>query len=89
MAVAGAAVTTLLPAGVASAATLADNVVYRVVDGVSITLDIYQPTTPGPHPGILLIHGAWDHETKESYSDLGTQLAEDGFVVYADRKSVV
>lgn len=46
-------------------------VVYATVDGRALTLDTWRPQGPGPHPGVLLIHGGgW------KYGDLYDGVAE-------------
>src|SRR3954471_17443807 len=46
--------------------------------------DLYLPTTPGPHPALLCLHGgAWARGTARQYRDWGPWLAARGFAVVA------
>jgi acetyl esterase/lipase len=46
--------------------------------------DLYLPTTPGPHPALLCLHGgAWARGTPRQYSDWGPWLAARGYAVVA------
>ncbi|MGY4707888.1 alpha/beta hydrolase [Candidatus Bipolaricaulota sp. J31] len=60
------------------------DVVYRTVDGVSLTLDIYIPDGPGPHPAILFVHGgAWHTGDKRRLAPLARFFAERGYVGFS------
>ena len=60
------------------------NVVYRMVDGVSLALDIYLPRTSGPHPAVLLVHGGgWHGGDKRSFAAYGRILAEQGYASFS------
>lgn len=60
-------------------------VVYATHDGVTLLGDLYQPTSAGPHPAMMFIHGGG--LTGGSRSGYGTTwgpyLAERGYVVFA------
>lgn len=44
-------------------------------------LDIYQPTTEGPHPVLIFVHGgSWYYGQKEDYPWLGRRFASEGYV---------
>lgn len=44
-------------------------------------LDIYTPTTPGPHPVLVFIHGgSWSYGSKDDYPWLGRRFASEGYV---------
>lgn len=61
------------------------NVVYAVHDGVSLNGDLYLPSSPGPHPAMLFIHGGgFRAGSKAGYGmTWGPYLAERGYVVFA------
>ena len=61
------------------------NVLYATHDGVNLHGDLYLPTTPGPHPAMMLIHGgAWRVGSKDTWADdWGPYLAERGYVAFA------
>lgn len=60
------------PAGAAGPVKIERDVQYAVHDGEKMLLDIARPTTPGPHPCVVCLHGgAWrfgkkDHLSKTS-----------------------
>ena len=62
-----------------------NNVVYAVHDGVSLYGDLYLPTSAGPHPAMLFIHGGgFRAGSKAGYGTTwGPYLAERGYVVFA------
>ena len=68
------------PASAEPGVRIENGIVFATHDGVSLKLDAYLPTSSGPHPGVILIHGGgwytglrgWDHE-------LGVALAGAGF----------
>jgi acetyl esterase/lipase len=67
-------------------ATVTDNVVYAVVDGSELHLDIYRPTIPraADHPAVVLIHGGgWISLDKGTMRRMGEFLARSGFVAFA------
>ena len=61
------------------------NVVYAVHDGVSLNGDLYLPSSAGPHPAMLFIHGGgFRGGSKAGYGNTwGPYLAERGYVVFA------
>jgi acetyl esterase/lipase len=61
------------------------NVVYAVHDGVSLYGDLYLPSSPGPHPAMLFIHGGgFRAGSKAGYgATWGPYLAERGYAVFA------
>lgn len=45
------------------------------------TLDIYLPTTPGPHPVLVFVHGgSWEKGSKDDYPWLGRRFAAEGYL---------
>jgi acetyl esterase/lipase len=62
-----------------------NNVVYAVHDGVSLYGDLYLPTSAGPHPAMLFIHGGgFRGGSKAGYGTTwGPYLAARGYVVFA------
>jgi acetyl esterase/lipase len=60
------------------------DVVFAVVDGTSLTLDVYLPETGGPHPAVVLVHGgAWKGGDKANHAGLGGQVARWGYAGFA------
>ena len=60
------------------------NVLYRVVGGVSIHLDVYEPPSgTGPFPILVLVHGgSFKTGCKGEKAALAARLAGSGFVVF-------
>lgn len=49
-----------------------------------LALDAYVPRTGGPHPGVVWIHGGrWGTGDKEQEEHFASELAEQGFAVFA------
>ncbi len=65
--------------------TVQQNVVYAIHDGVPLQGDLYLPSSPGPHPAMMYIHGgAWFRGSKAGYGTTwGPYLAARGYVVFA------
>jgi acetyl esterase len=60
-----------------------NGIVYATTEGVSLKLDAYLPTAPGPHPGVIVIYGGgWYTGSREWDQELGVELAQDGFVAF-------
>lgn len=57
------------------------NVDYTAADGRTLTGYLAAPQTPGPHPGVLLIHEWWG--LNEGITILADALAAEGYVVFA------
>ncbi len=69
---------------VEAAVTEVHDVVYRIVAGLSLALDIYLPDSPGPHPAILFVHGgAWHTGDKRRLAPLARFFAERGYVGFS------
>jgi len=52
--------------------------------GVQLTMDIYRPTTAGPHPAIVQIYGgAWQRGAPANDPAFAFRLASRGYVVFA------
>ncbi len=48
------------------------DIVYATVDGEKLMLDLARPSTPGPHPCVVCLHGgAWKFGNKKSLSRAG------------------
>jgi dipeptidyl aminopeptidase/acylaminoacyl peptidase len=73
----------LAGAGPAHATPDFTDVEYLKVNGVSLTLDIYQPEGPGPFPGLVVAHGAIRAGDKTDYAEEAQILSDNGFVVFA------
>lgn len=64
--------------------TFENNVTYSTVGSVKLRMDIVKPGTPGPHPGILLIHGgSWRAGSKNMFQPFLSGFGEAGFVACA------
>ena len=61
--------------------TAVTNITYPGPDGQTLHGYLAQPDTPGPHPGVLLIHEWWG--LNEEITALADELAGAGFVVLA------
>ena len=60
--------------------TVIRDVVFGEPDGYKLTLDIYQPDGPGPHPVVVCSHGGGGlGGTKEGYQVMGPMLARNGY----------
>jgi acetyl esterase/lipase len=79
------AVAVLFSAVAAAQVTVENNVRYATHDGVPLAGDLYLPSTAGPHPAVMFIHGgAWKVGSKSGYaSSWGPYLAERGYVVFS------
>jgi acetyl esterase/lipase len=56
---------------------------YRTVAGRTLRLDRYNPPAPGPHPGLLIIHGGgWESGDKGEYTEASRYFAARGYLVY-------
>jgi acetyl esterase/lipase len=56
---------------------------YRTVAGRTLRLDRYDPPAPGPHPGLLIIHGGgWESGDKGEYTEASRYFAARGYLVY-------
>lgn len=56
---------------------------YATVDGVELTLDVWQPEGEGPHPGVLILHGGgWKYGDLYGggLDDQAADAAQAGFV---------
>lgn len=52
--------------------------------GLALSLDIYRPRNPGPHPVLMLIHGgSWKRGDKSNFDVLGPQFASEGYVAFS------
>jgi acetyl esterase/lipase len=50
-------------------------------DGKDLVCDLFQPTTTGPHPAVILVHGGgWDRAFKSSLAGWGALIARSGYV---------
>ncbi len=68
-----------------AAKTPPETVTFTEVDGVSLALDVYRPTTPTGElaPALLVVHGgSWKAGTKSDFPHWSRYFAEQGFVVF-------
>lgn len=64
--------------------TFIPDVVYRYVDGVVLTLDVYRPSDEGPHPAVVAVHGgSWWRGDKSQWQASAPALTQAGFAVFA------
>ncbi len=57
------------------------DLVYGTVDGVDLTLDLYRPSSAGPHPAIVFVHGGgWTAGDKSMWEDEALRFADQGYV---------
>ena len=48
----------------------------------NLTLDVYQPTAPGPHPVLIWVYGgSWSSGSKELYAPVAQMLLPQNFVI--------
>jgi len=48
----------------------------------ALTADIYRPAHPGPHPGLLMVHGGgWEGRSRSDMDRVSLRYAKRGFVV--------
>jgi carboxymethylenebutenolidase len=57
------------------------NIEYTTADGQTLTGYLALPDSPGPHPGVLLIHEWWG--LNHGITVLAEALADEGYVVFA------
>ena len=77
----GAAGLIIFDAATAASSTELTNVTYTDAAGNELVGYLAEPTTPGPHPAVLLIHEWWG--LNEGMIVLADALAEQGYVVLA------
>ena len=59
-------------------------IVYASPDGVPLKLDAYLPGSPGPHPGVILIHGGAFRTGGRGWETyLATALVDAGFAAFS------
>jgi len=57
------------------------DITYYTIQGQRMGMDIARPKTPGPHPGVLLIHGGgFRSGSRDSFLPGAIQLARHGYV---------
>lgn len=60
------------------------NIAYTSDSTGTYRADLYQPSTPGPHPALVLIHGgSWRSGHKKELRRLGTDLAAHGYACFS------
>lgn len=60
-----------------------NNIVYKVVDGQNLLLDVYTPQGSKTYPAVIAIHGGgFSHKDKSEWTDISSRLAKEGFVVF-------
>ncbi len=53
-------------------------------DDVTLTMDVYQPRTAGPHPVLVQVYGgAWQRGEPGDFAEFATYIAAQGYVVFA------
>jgi acetyl esterase/lipase len=73
---------TPLPAG---DVVITRGIEYATADGITLTLDVYQPRPQGPpRPGVILVHGgAWASGKSSDVDDEGRLIAREGWVGFS------
>ncbi|MEZ5355512.1 MAG: alpha/beta hydrolase [Bryobacteraceae bacterium] len=57
------------------------DVPYAEMDGVTLGMDLVRPSTPGPHPAVVLIHGGgFSGGTRQGFLGTARKLAAAGYV---------
>jgi acetyl esterase/lipase len=59
-----------------------ENVVYKKIDGASLTGDLYIPKTSGLKPAVVVVHGGGWTRRSGTMDGISTKLAKAGFVVF-------
>ncbi len=76
--------TTLLAGVDMGQARLTSHVPFAAPGGVQLAMDIYQPTTNGPHPVLVQIYGgAWQRGVPGADAVFAARLASRGYLVFA------
>jgi dienelactone hydrolase len=70
----------------AETVTVAENVVFKSVDGANLAADVYMPSAKGPQPAIVLVSGAPSVRAWGLYKDYGRLLSQSGFVAVVPDK---
>lgn len=53
-------------------------------DGVTLTMDVYEPNATGPHPVLVQVYGgAWQRGAPGDFAEFATYIAAEGYVVFA------
>ncbi|OLP20179.1 esterase [Leptolyngbya sp. 'hensonii'] len=57
---------------------------FATPNGSPLTLDLYQPTQAGPHPGMIVLYGgAWQNGSPREHIPFNQYLAAQGYTVFA------
>ena len=57
---------------------------FAIADGTRLTLDVYRPSSAGPHPILVQLYGgAWQRGSPEDNQEAATYFASRGYVVVA------
>jgi acetyl esterase/lipase len=68
----------------AASVRITRDVTVASVNGVTLTTDVYQPTTAGTHPVVVQVYGgAWQRGKPADFSAFAERIAALGFVVFA------
>jgi len=60
------------------------DVVYGTPNGHRLLMDIYRPSSTGPHPAVVLVHGGgWLGGSKAGHAGTGAMLARNGYTACA------
>ena len=67
----------------ASGVEIIRDLVYGQTNQKKLLADVYRPTTPGPHPAVIYIHGgAWRRGTRTDYADARlVPVAAQGYLI--------
>lgn len=58
------------------------DIVYKTVDGISLSGDLYQPLLPGAKPAVVVVHGGGWSSRGGRMTQVAEDLAGSGFVVF-------
>ncbi|MEQ1690586.1 MAG: alpha/beta hydrolase, partial [Gemmatimonas sp.] len=72
------------PNALAAPIRVARNIRFAVVEGDTLTLDVYRPSAPGLFPVLVQIYGgAWQRGTPANNGEFAEYIAAQGYVVFA------
>lgn len=67
-----------------SPVTISRAIPFSIVDGDTLTVDVYQPNAQGTHPVLVQIYGgAWQRGQPGDYAEFAEHIAALGYVVFA------
>ncbi len=80
----GALITGVLVAARRPNLSVSSNIRFATASDGPLMLDVYQPTAPGPHPVMVLIHGgSWKGGDKTDWARLAPRIVDAGYVAFS------